>query len=106
MALIKVNYVDGTTVIHANNLNSIQDEIIANAEEIDDQGQTISLHTAKLADLYELFQNVGEAVEDLDDRVDGKEDTACLTVNGDQYDLVISSTDAGQVGKIVFYIED
>ena len=106
MALIKVNYVDGTTVIHANNLNAIQDEIIANAEDIDDQGQTIALHTTKVAELYDLYQDVGAAVEAVDDRVDGKEDTACLTVNGDQYDLVISSTDAGQVGKIVFYIEE
>lgn len=35
MALTKVTYVDTTTVIHAQNLNDIQDEIIANADDID-----------------------------------------------------------------------
>lgn len=32
MALNKVNYVDGSTVISADNLNAIQDEIINNKE--------------------------------------------------------------------------
>lgn len=32
MALSKVNYVDGSTVISAANLNAIQDEIIDNKE--------------------------------------------------------------------------
>ena len=34
MALNKVTYVDGTTVIGAQNLNDIQDEIIANGTAI------------------------------------------------------------------------
>lgn len=34
MALTKVTYVDGSTVIRAANLNAIQDEIIANAGSI------------------------------------------------------------------------
>lgn len=34
MALTKVVYVDGSTVIHAANLNNIQDEIIANGNKI------------------------------------------------------------------------
>ena len=36
MALEKVHYVDRETVITADNLNQIQDEIIANAQAIED----------------------------------------------------------------------
>ena len=36
MALEKVNYEDGKTVIRAKNLNDIQDEIIANQQAIED----------------------------------------------------------------------
>lgn len=35
MALVKVVYVDGETVITADNLNAIQDEIIANTQEVE-----------------------------------------------------------------------
>lgn len=35
MALTKVNYVDNVTVIGASNLNAIQDEVIANGQDID-----------------------------------------------------------------------
>lgn len=49
MALNKVPYVDGTTVIYANNLNDIQDEIIANAADIDDlEGDVSSLDSGKV----------------------------------------------------------
>ena len=35
MALEKVDYKDGETVISAKNLNAIQDEIIANTQEVE-----------------------------------------------------------------------
>lgn len=50
MALNKVNYVDGSTVISADNLNAIQDEIINNKETkgkitIDNREYTIRTST-------------------------------------------------------------
>lgn len=71
MALDKVDYVDGETVIYADNLNDIQDEIIANAADIAT-----------------------------------KEEIGKLTIGNTEYEVVISNTDAGQAGKIVFYIEE
>ncbi len=52
MALNKVTYVENTTVIHAQNLNDIQDEIIENAGGISDLN----------ADLTELSDDVTEAL--------------------------------------------
>lgn len=49
MALEKVEYVDGETVIGAKNLNDIQDEIIANKQAIEDlqkQGASSNIVTA------------------------------------------------------------
>lgn len=43
MSLNKVNYVDGITVITAENLNEIQDEVIANAGKIETKASTASL---------------------------------------------------------------
>jgi len=40
MALTKVNYQPGVTVITAENLNAIQDEIIFVASEVTDMSQT------------------------------------------------------------------
>lgn len=42
MALSKVTYVDGETVIYASNLNDIQDEIIDIADSVDDIGPAIT----------------------------------------------------------------
>lgn len=48
MGLVKRTYVDGETVITAENLNAIQDAIIENEEAIEDQGEAISdLDTSK-----------------------------------------------------------
>lgn len=41
MGLVKRTYVDLVTVIPAENLNAIQDAIIANEEAIEDQGEAI-----------------------------------------------------------------
>ena len=41
MSLVKRTYVDGETVITAENLNDIQDAIIENEEAIEDQGEAI-----------------------------------------------------------------
>lgn len=42
MALEKVVYVDGKTVIYGKNLNNIQDEVIANGEDIDTLKKQVS----------------------------------------------------------------
>lgn len=44
MSLIKREYTDGVTIITAQNLNDIQDEIIRNAEDIDDMSSHINNH--------------------------------------------------------------
>ena len=67
MALTKVTYVNGTTVIGAQNLNDIQDEIIANAASIGENASDISTLTAALGD-------TDEAVEALDNRIDALEE--------------------------------
>ena len=49
MALERVNYEDGKTVITAKNLNAIQDEIISNREDIDElmsQASGTTVHDA------------------------------------------------------------
>lgn len=45
MALTKRQYVDGTTIITAENLNAIQDEIIANGNNKADKTATVSTVT-------------------------------------------------------------
>ena len=48
MGLVKRTYVDGETVITAENMNAIQDAIIDNEEAIEDQEEAISgLDTSK-----------------------------------------------------------
>lgn len=42
MALEKIVYVDGKTVIGAKNLNDIQDEVIANREDVDTLKKQVS----------------------------------------------------------------
>lgn len=54
MALTKVTYVDDVTVIYAQNLNDIQDEIIRNANDI----ATHSSEIAKLESSSEQNANV------------------------------------------------
>lgn len=51
MALNKVTYVDEETVIHAENLNDIQDEIISNGERIADAEQDIIEQSSRIAKL-------------------------------------------------------
>lgn len=42
MALEKVEYEDGKTVIRADNLNQIQDEVIANRTDVDELKAQVS----------------------------------------------------------------
>jgi hypothetical protein len=41
MALNKVNYIDGETVISAENLNDIQDEVIAHGDALGDVSEAL-----------------------------------------------------------------
>ena len=85
----KVNYTDDFTVIHDTNLNNLQEGVLYNTEEL--EGLEIP------SDLNDLTDSQG--------LLTSKEDKTYLTIGSTQYELVISSTDAGQSGKIVFYVE-
>jgi len=72
MALEKVTYVDGETVIGAKNLNDIQDEIIENAANIetkqdilvfDDSPEEGSNNPVKSGGVYSSIQNAEEKVK-------------------------------------------
>ena len=56
MSLSKVNYVDGSTVITAANLNAIQDEIIKQGEEINSNASSIDSLTVDYNRLYDKFK--------------------------------------------------
>lgn len=51
MALDKVNYIDGETVIGAKNLNEIQEEIIKNGADIKKNGDDLALLKAQVSTL-------------------------------------------------------
>lgn len=55
MSITKITYVNGVTVIGANNLNEIQDEIIANASNI----------ATNASDIDTLQREVGENTDDI-----------------------------------------
>ena len=56
-------------------------------------------------DEYIYVNNAWEKIGDTQIDISGKEDKTYLSIGSTQYELVISSTDAGQSGKIVFYVE-
>ncbi len=58
MALTKVIYVDGTTKVHAANLNAMQDEIIANGNKVDDIGTLSNLVTTDKSDIVSAINEV------------------------------------------------
>lgn len=64
MALIKVSYVEGETVIHANNLNDIQDEIVRNATNIAKNKTAISTAITEMVAEYDSSKSyiVGDLV--------------------------------------------
>lgn len=106
MALNKVTYVDGTTVIHSSNLNAIQDEIIANAANIATNTSNISTNTTNITELSGDVEDISEAVDDNTAAIATKENIGKITIDGTEYEAVISNVDAGEAGKIVFYIEE
>ena len=120
MALNKVTYVDGTTVIHSSNLNAIQDEIIANAANITTNTSNISTNTSNISelsgDIEDITTEIGEITEAVADNTEDiatntaaiatKEAIGKITIDGTEYEAVISNVDAGEAGKIVFYIEE
>ena len=64
MALVKVTYVDGTTVIYAQNLNDIQDEIMRNTDNI--ASLTVNLNDS----VDDLTHLINSSVENLSEDVD------------------------------------
>lgn len=111
MALTKVTYVDKETVIGAENLNAIQDNVIANANVNTSQTAQIQQNTEAIATINQSLTAInakeqeqdtkitnlesenevqGISISDLVDRVDALEDikmsfdesTATLTITG------------------------
>ena len=76
MALDKVVYVDGETVIYADNLNDIQDEIISNAGKIAENTGDIEDNADDISALQTTATAQGEAISALQsgkvDKVSGK----------------------------------
>lgn len=73
MALTKVDYVNGTTVIMAENLNAIQDEIIANGNAIGTQATAIQNLGTNKADVTALNAEASARAE-ADTAIDGELD--------------------------------
>lgn len=67
MALTKVIYVDGTTKVHAANLNAMQDEIIANGTAVSGIGTLSNLNTTAKSDLVSAINEVAGAEETYSD---------------------------------------
>lgn len=65
MALNKVQYTDGETVIYANNLNEIQDEILSHASEITEVGENISDLDSDLSELEGTVSLQGSSITNL-----------------------------------------
>lgn len=106
MSLNKRTYTDNVTVITADNLNEIQDEVIANGTAITNTYTKTETDSAISTAISGL--SVPHDINDLTDTqglISGKEAKGKLTFNGFTFDIVLSSTDAPQEGKIVFYLE-
>ncbi len=62
MSLTKVTYTNGTTVISAQNLNDIQDEIILQGETLDNEPLIGGVHNAGVHNAIYRGKNLGSAV--------------------------------------------
>lgn len=61
MALTKVTYVENQTVIHAQNLNDIQDNIILNGTNIATHASMLSSHQSQIANLEASVKSTAQA---------------------------------------------
>lgn len=78
MVLEKIEYVNGETIIEADNLNSIQDEIIQQGEKITTNNELLGY----------------------------KENRGQLSIDGVTYNLRVSTEDTGIQGCITFVIDE
>ena len=81
MALNKVTYVDGQTIIGAQNLNNIQDEIIANGNAIGTQATAIQNLDTNKADVTPLNAEASARAE-ADTAIDGELDELKSAITG------------------------
>lgn len=90
MSLNKVNYVNGTTVIMAENLNAIQDEIIANGNAIGTQATAIQNLGTNKADVTALNAEASARAE-ADTSIEGELDELKSSTNALESDSMTSA---------------
>ncbi len=86
MSLVKRTYVDQVTVITADNLNDIQDEIIQNASDISDLQEVAgdgSLSGFTATDLTGAANELKDDVSDVRNTLNHKADVIYDTASGD-----------------------
>lgn len=101
MALNKVTYIDGTTVIHSSNLNAIQDEIIANAANIATNTSNISTNTTNITELSGDVEDITQDITELtgavaDNTADIAANTAAIATKADQ-DTTYTKTEVDEL---------